>query len=129
MNAPTLRSSLSQISKACRSGSLAWIVLFAGTTACVTENTTTGEMVPRGNQRHPWAKVQELAKDLKKGMTKAQTMVLMGSPAEGDETGDQWIYLPERYGILIPAQALRLEFKDRVLVDFGYRAIVLGTQL
>ena len=53
----------------------------------------------------------------------------MGSPAEGDETGDEWIYLPERYAILIPAEALRLEFKDRVLVDFGYRPIVLGAQL
>jgi len=30
---------------------------------------------------------------------------------------------------VIPAQALRLEFKQQVLVDFGYRAIVLGAQL
>jgi hypothetical protein len=38
--------------------------------ACVTENKTTGEMVPRGNQRYPWDKVKELAKRLENGMTK-----------------------------------------------------------
>jgi outer membrane protein assembly factor BamE (lipoprotein component of BamABCDE complex) len=86
-------------------------------------------MVPRGNQTYEWKKVKERAKDLKKGMSKAQALMLMGTPAEGDETGDEWIYLPERYAILIPAEALRLEFKDRVLVDFGYRPIVLGAQL
>jgi outer membrane protein assembly factor BamE (lipoprotein component of BamABCDE complex) len=129
MNVPILRSSLATIGRACRSGSLAWLVLFAGTSACVTENATTGEMVPRGNQRYPWDKVKELAKGLEKGMNKTQVLFLMGSPAEVDAADDQWIYLPERYAILIPAQALRLEFKDHVLIDFGYRPIVLGAQL
>jgi hypothetical protein len=39
------------------------------------------------------------------------------------------VYLPERYAILIPARALRLEFKNGVLDDFGYRPIVLGARL
>lgn len=129
MNATPPRSTRSAIAQVCRPGLLAWMLLFAGSSACVTENTTTGEMVPRGNQRHPWDKVKELAKGLKKGMTKSQVMMLMGSPAEVDKAEDQWIYLPERYGILIPAEALRLEFKDLVLADFGYRPIVLGAQL
>jgi outer membrane protein assembly factor BamE (lipoprotein component of BamABCDE complex) len=108
---------------------LALFGLCVGTASCVTENAETGEMVPRGNQRYPWDKVQELAKKLQKGMNKQQVLFLMGSPAEVDEADNQWIYLPERYGILIPAQALRLEFKEQVLADFGYRAIVLGAQL
>ena len=62
-------------------------------------------------------------------MSKQQVLLLMGSPAEIDAEDNHWIYLPERYGILIPAQALRLEYKEQVLIDFGYRAIVLGAQL
>ena len=111
------------------SGWLAVLALLAGSSACVTKNMTTGEMVPRGNQRYPWDKVQELAQRLEDGMTKEQVLSLMGSPAEVDSADDQWIYLPERYGILVPAQALRLEFKDRLLVEHGYRPIVLGAQL
>jgi len=108
---------------------LALLALLGGTSSCVTQNAETGEMVPRGNQRYPWDKVQELAKRLEKGMTKPQVLLLMGSPAEVDAEDNQWIYLPERYGILIPARALRLEYQGQVLVDFGYRAIVLGAQL
>lgn len=105
------------------------LLLCAGTSACVTTNLETGENVPRGEQRYPWEKVKEFAKKLQKGMNKSQVLLTMGSPAEKDDGGDLWIYLPERYAILIPAEALRLEFKDNALVDFGYRPIVLGAQL
>ena len=129
MNTNSPRSFPARFARACRPGFLAWMLIFAGASGCVTENTTTGEMVPRGNQRYPWDKVKELAKGLKKGMTKAQVMLMVGSPAEVDKEDNQWIYLPERYGILIPAQALQLEFRGDVLADFGYRPIVLGTKL
>jgi len=129
MNTTPPRSRPSSIARIGAPTALAWCLLFAATSSCVTENTTTGEMVPRGNQRYPWDKVKELAKGLKKGQTKQQVLMQMGSPAEVDKEDNQWIYLPERYGILIPAEALRLEFKDQVLADFGYRAIVLGAQL
>jgi len=125
----TTKPNSNSISKLVRPGLLAWMLLFTGTSACVTENVTTGEMVPRGNQRYPWDKVKELAKQLKKGMTKSQVLLTMGTAAEVDEEDGLWIYLPERYGILIPAEALRLEFQQGLLVDFGYRAIVLGTRL
>ncbi len=129
MNLPFQRTHMVALPKLCLRGLFALLTLLAVTSACVTENVTTGEMVPRGNQRYPWEKVQELAKRLKDGMTKDQVLILMGSPAEVDSADDQWIYLPERYGILIPAQALRLQFKDRLLVEHGYRSIVLGAQL
>ena len=97
--------------------------------ACVTQNTTTGEMVPRGEQKYPFEKVEEAAKGLAVGMNKMQVLLLLGSPAEKDETGDVWIYLPERYAILIPARALRLEFRENNLAEYDYRPIVLGTRL
>jgi outer membrane protein assembly factor BamE (lipoprotein component of BamABCDE complex) len=96
---------------------------------CVTENTQTGKMVPRGEQGMQFSDVEEAAEKLKDGMTKQQVMFLLGSPAEKDDSGDVWIYLPERYAILIPARALRLEFKNAVLVEHGYRPIVLGARL
>jgi len=129
MNSAPRRMPLASLTAFLRPGLLAALALLCGTSACVTENKTTGEMVPRGDQRYPWEKVKELAKQLKDGMNKDQVLMLMGSPAEVDKEDDQWVYLPERYGILIPAQALHLQFKDRILVKHGYRAIVLGAQL
>ncbi|HEX5011071.1 MAG TPA: hypothetical protein VFY71_11790 [Planctomycetota bacterium] len=95
---------------------------------CVTEDAATGEPIPRGNQRYEFSKVEDLAERLQDGMTKAQVLMLLGSAAEMDDAGDVWIYLPERYGILIPARALQLEFKDSVLVSHGYRPIILGAK-
>src|SRR5688572_13801454 len=87
-----------------------WLVAFALVTACVTENTTTGEVVPRGDQKYPFERVEKAAEDLKAGMDKMQVLLLLGSPAEKDESGNVWVYLPERYGIVVPARALRLQF-------------------
>jgi len=104
------------------------VIAAAALGGCVTEDAATGENIPRGNQRYEFSKVEELAERLNDGMTKAQVLLLLGSAAEMDDAGDTWIYLPERYGILIPARALQLEFKDSVLVSHGYRPIVLGAK-
>lgn len=114
-----------------RSRALACATILLATVlgGCVTENTATGENIPRGKQRYEFSKVEEAAEHLQDGMTKLQVLLLLGSAAEMDESGDVWIYLPERYAILIPARALQLEFKNDVLVSHGYRAIVLGTKL
>lgn len=97
--------------------------------ACVTENRETGEAMPRGNQKYPFEKVEKAAEDLQVGMSKTQALLLLGSPAEMDERGDVWIYLPERHGILVPARALRLEFRAQQLAEFGFQSIVLGARL
>jgi hypothetical protein len=110
-------------------GAIALLACVCGTPSCVTENRTTGEPVPRGDQRLPFEKVEKAAKDLKEGMNMMQVVSLIGSPAEKDDSGNVWIYLPERYAVLIPARALRLEFKDRILIEHGYRPIVLGARL
>ena len=46
-----LQSLTRTIARACRPGLLALLALFAATSACVSEDARTGEMVPRGNQR------------------------------------------------------------------------------
>ncbi len=98
-------------------------------TACVTEDTATGQLIPRGNQRYEFSRVEKAADQLRDGMTKMEVLLMLGSPAEMNDAGNTWIYLPERYGIIIPARALRLEFKDDLLSDHGYRPIVLGLEL
>ena len=97
--------------------------------ACVTEDTTTGELVPRGEQKYTFERVEKAAERLAVGMTKTEAVLLLGSPAEKSESGDVWVYLPERYGILIPTKALRLEFREQVLAEYGFQAIVLGARL
>lgn len=105
------------------------LVTFCLAVACVTKDTTTGQPVPRGNQKYPFEKVEKAAEGLAVGMGKTQVLLLLGSPAERTESDDVWIYLPERYGIVIPARALRLEFREQLLAEHGFQPIVLGARL
>lgn len=118
-----------QGARLCRVCVLACLTLLPATSACVTENTTTGEMVPRGDQRYPWDEVKKRAARLQDGMSKGHVLNLMGSPAEIDESDEHWTYLPERRGILVPAEALHLVFENGVLVEHEYRSIVFGAQM
>jgi outer membrane protein assembly factor BamE (lipoprotein component of BamABCDE complex) len=120
---------LAKSSSIARIAKLALSVSILALAGCVTQDMNTGQMVPRGQQGMEFSKVEKYAENLKDGMTKVEALLLLGSPAEKDDAGDVWIYLPERYGILIPARALRLEFKNNVLVDHGYRPIILGATL
>lgn len=107
------------------------LVLLAGaaTSGCITVDPETDEPIPRGDQHYPFDRVEELADGLQRGMTKIDVTLLLGSAAEESEDGRAWIYLPERAGIVIPARALKLEFKDGRLDDWGYHPIVLGQRL
>jgi hypothetical protein len=110
------------------SGRLCTLLLFFVLASCVTEDVNTGKMIPRGQQGMQFSDVEKAAESLKDGMTRAQVMLMLGSPAERSDDGNVWVYLPERYAILIPALALRLEFKDGLLDNHGYRPIVLGVR-
>lgn len=104
-------------------------MLLCSLAGCVQVDPETGETVPRGNQKYAWSRVTEASQDLRTGMSKLDALLLLGSPAEKDKAGDVWIYLPERPGVLLPASALRLEFRDDVLVEHGYHPIILGQRL
>ena len=103
--------------------------LLFSSAACVNVDPDTGRTLPRGNQRYEFSRVERDAERLAKGMTKRQVLLLLGSPAEKDDRGDTWVYLPERPGILIPAKALKLSFRWDELAEWGYHAIVLGQRL
>lgn len=96
---------------------------------CVNVDANTGEIVPRGSQRYEYARVKKKAERLRKGMSRYDALILLGSPAEKSERGDVWIYLPERPGILLPSTALRVQFEDGRVLDWSFRPIVLGTRI
>ena len=108
-----------------------YLALIAATLlgSCVTVDAKTGEAIPRGDQKYEFSQVEKKAEGLKEGLTRSQVLLMLGSPAEQDDGGNIWVYLPERPGVLIPARALRLEFKNGRLVDHGYRSIILGQRL
>ena len=93
---------------------------------CVNVDPDTGKTTPRGKQKHEFSVVQKHAKNLADGMPKMEVLILLGSPAETSDNGNQWVYLPERPAVLIPSRALHLKFENDVLVKHGYRPIVLG---
>lgn len=97
--------------------------------SCVQVDPATGETIPRGDQRYDFETVSQHAKDLEEGMRKYEVLMLLGSPAETNDAGNVWVYLPERPGVLIPARALKLEFENERLTHHGFHAIVLGARL
>lgn len=127
MTVPSQHRTLLAPSQRCLGG-LATLLLALAAASCVTKNLTTGEVVPRGDQRYPFEKVVKEVERLEDGMSKYQVRMLLGSPAEIDKADDVWVYLPERYAVLVPARALRLQFKDGKIEEHGYRAIVLGVR-
>jgi hypothetical protein len=112
-----------------RRRSLASPLLALCAVACVNVDPQTGETIPRGDQKFFFSKVTENAERLRKGMSKLEVLLLLGSAAEKSTDGDTWIYLPERPAVLVPASALKLEFGLEGLADWGYHPIVLGVRL
>jgi len=107
---------------------IACVLLILCGSGCVNVDPKTGETIPRGDQKYYFSRVTEQAKQLQKGMSKMEVMMLLGSPAEQSSSGDCWVYLPERPAVLVPASALKLDFGPAGLDDWGYHAIVLGVR-
>ena len=125
MSRPTMEKPM----KKTRSRPCLALIAAALVCSCVTTDARTGQVIPRGNQKYEFDEVVERAGELRDGLSRAQVLLMLGSPAEKDEGGNVWVYLPERPGVLIPARALRLEFENGRLIDHGYRSIVLGQRL
>lgn len=96
---------------------------------CVNADPQTGKTMPRGGQKYEFSTVERRAEQLREGQSKFDVLTLLGSPAEKSDDGDIWVYLPERPAVLVPSRALKLEFKDEILVKHGYSPIVLGQSL
>ncbi len=80
-----------------------------------------------GNQRYPYDDVKRRLKSLQKGATKAQVYIALGAPAKIE--GSDWLYLPERSGLIFPAEALKVRFEYGRYVSHSFQPIVLGERL
>ena len=98
-----------------------------GLSACATENPSTGEPIPPGDQRFALKEVQSRLPRLRIGMTRTDVLLTLGSPAE--ETADAWVYRPSRKGFFLPAKALVVKFQDRQYIGYEYQPIVFGARL
>lgn len=97
--------------------------------ACVNVDPETGKTIPRGDQKFEFEYVRKQAEKLELGMTTTEVLILLGSPAERDVGGTEWVYLPERPAVLIPGKALRLVFENGRLKKYAYHPIILGQEL
>ena len=71
--------------------------------------------------------VRERAKRLQPGMPMMEVMILLGSPAI--QNRNTWVYMPERSGLIIPADALQVSFNRGVYVSHRFQAVVLGERI
>lgn len=69
---------------------------------------------PAGGQAFDFARIKQLAQQLRPGMSRSAVMLLLGSPAVKES--DQWIYHDGPAGLL-PVEGLVVEFEGRRYVS------------
>jgi outer membrane protein assembly factor BamE (lipoprotein component of BamABCDE complex) len=101
----------------------ALLVILSG--GCQTE-TVDAELLAAAQhrQKYEFSEIRKRVKALQPGMPRVQVMLQLGSPA--DMRGNTWIYLPERPGLLLPAEMLEVRFQGGRYLDHAYRPIVFG---
>lgn len=92
---------------------------------CATdEATTTGQAEAEYQQKYDMEYVRDHASELQPGMSKAEVLILLGSPAEQQPA--KWIYRPKRSALIVPAEALVVRFEQGRYVSHRTEPIVLG---
>lgn len=92
-----------------------------------TEEVTTGEAQAESSQKYDYTYVKEQAGRLEPGMSKAEVLIVLGSPAVRDPA--RWVYRPKRSGLIVPAEAMVVRFEQGRYVSHSFQPIVLGEQL
>ena len=83
----------------------------------------------RERQTYEYDEVVARAEQLEVGMTHTQVLLLLGHPADKSIDDNIWVYMPPRPALLVPSEALRVEFRIGKLVGYVFRPIVLGEDL
>lgn len=73
--------------------------------------------------------MKKLSVRLRQGMLPIEVKALLGSPADRSDDGHVWTYLPDRPALLVPGEALRLDFADGSLDRWEFTTVVLGQDL
>jgi hypothetical protein len=93
--------------------------------ACRTEPMAP-HLYTRGHpyQRYDYETVKRRVKCLKRGASRIEVLIELGSPAE--KHGDMWVYLSGRPAFIVPAELLKVHFKNNRYVSYAFKPIVLG---
>lgn len=107
------------------------IVLFATLSvlpACHTEpmELTSYEGAPPG-QRYELDEVKRRLEELGPGMSRTEVLLTLGSPAKRE--GGDYLYLPSRPGLILPADAVRVHFENGRYVEWRWQPIILGERV
>lgn len=78
-------------------------------------------------QKYDYAEVKRRLKRLPQGSTAIDVMATLGSPAQ--QSREAWIYMPDRTGLIIPAEYLRVNFVRGRYASHDFKAVVLGERM
>lgn len=111
--------------------SLAMITVLAGGAlqlGCASDGSLASDQSDiEYQQKYDMEYVRDHAEELQPGMSKAEVLILLGSPAEQQPA--KWIYRPKRSALIVPAEALVVRFDQGRYVSHRNEAIVLGERL
>jgi outer membrane protein assembly factor BamE (lipoprotein component of BamABCDE complex) len=91
---------------------------------CVERDAENGRLWSLRNQQYPLKEVKKNLPHLQVGMTKVRVSFLLGSPAESSD--EKWLYLSERPALLVPGEALMLEFDSGRYLRHKFIPVLLG---
>jgi len=78
-------------------------------------------------QKYEYGAVKQRLPQLRKGMTHLDVMIRLGSPAH--ESDAVWVYLPNRPGVILPSEALKVRFENGRYVKHSFQPVILGERL
>jgi len=98
------------------------------TAGCQTQGVETETYAGKpAKQRYPLSEVEDRLDELRPGMAKVEVLLVLGSPAI--EEPDHWIYLPSRTGTVIPAEAIRVDFRSGTYTGWKKQPIIFGERV
>ena len=98
------------------------------TAGCTGDQAVTAEQAQAtASQKYDFEYVKRQAKQLEAGLSKAEVLILLGSPAQREAA--RWIYLPSRSGLIVPAEAMVVRFVGGRYDSHSFEPIVLGERL
>jgi len=92
-----------------------------------TEEVTVEQAQAESAQKYDYKYVKDQAERLEPGMSKAEVLIALGSPAVREPA--RWVYRPKRSGVVVPAEAMVVRFDRGRYVSHTFQPIVLGEQL
>ncbi len=107
---------------------LVGLALIGGVVGCTGDQALTAEQArATASQKYDYDYVKRQAKQLQPGLSKAEVLILLGSPAQREAA--RWIYLPKRSGLIVPAEALVVRFLNGRYDSHATEPTVLGERL